>query len=552
MREIAFDVETNSLDPLKARLVGISFCEDGNAIFLECSQSVPLEKIRNKLSYRNTVNIGHNLRYDLHVLFQNCGLELNSRIWDTMIAAHLLGKDGLGLKERALKDLGMDMKQYNEINHNNINELAEYAKKDAEATYRLKQLYLPLLNKENLYDLFVRIEMPLIDVLLDMERTGIKTNRSYLEKLKQEIPNKINHLQKQFYSLVEKPINMNSPKQLSGLFFEDLKLKPVKYSKKTNNPSVDVEALEKLAEKNIPHAKLILEHRLLSKLLNTYIIPILEGLDKNDRIHTSFNQTATATGRLSSSKPNLQNIPVRSGPTIRRAFIPGKGKKLICADYSQIELRILAHFSQDSVMLEAFRNHRDLHSETASMIFRASVNQITQEMRNIAKTLNFGLIYGMGPQRLAGALKIPFKQAQDFMWRYFSIYKDIKQFEKKLIYECSKKGYVTTLFGRKRRLTEINLSDHAKRSFAERAAINTPIQGTAAEIIKLAMIALHNKFKNTDTKMLVQIHDELLFETPEDNAIKVAKTIKEIMENIIHLKVPLVAGIKICNNWAEK
>lgn len=549
MKEIAFDTETTSLCPLKAGLVGVSFFSDGQASYFDCRNGFSENDIESLLINSDNL-IGHNLKYDLHVL-KNHGINFNGRFFDTMIAAHLLGKEGIGLKERS-HDVGMQLTPYKEINLDNPAELAEYAKKDAEATYKLKQLYQPLLVKDNLSNLFTNIEMPLIEVLADMERAGVKINRSYLERIKQELPLKISGLETKLYELTKRPININSPKQIADLIFNELKHKPIKFSKKTSDPSVDSETLEELAEKGVLHAQIILEHRLLSKMLSTFVMPILEGLDDDDRIHTSFNQAVTATGRLSSSGPNLQNIPVRSGGIIRKAFIAGKGKKLIRADYSQIELRVLAHYSQDRVMVEAFKNNRDLHTETASLIFKVPIAQVTHETRHVAKTLNFGIIYGMGPERLAKTLKISVSDAQRFIRQYFLIYKETKQFEARLIRFASQKGYTKTLYGRRRPLPEINSFNSFQRSSAERMAVNTPIQGTAAEIIKLSMIALHNEFKGTETKMLIQIHDELVLEAPEGEAVMVARKIKEVMEHIAQLRVPLVVEVKICDNWADE
>jgi len=549
MEEIAFDTETTSLCPLKARLVGVSFFGDGQASYFDCRNGIPENDIESIL-INSSILIGHNIKYDVHLL-KNHGINYQGQLFDTMIAAHVLAKEGVGLKERA-NDVGMQLTPYEEIDPDNPIELAEYAKKDAEATYKLKQFYQPLLIKNDLNNLFTKIEMPLIEVLVDMERTGVKINRSYLEKIKQELPLKISALETKLYELTKKPININSPKQIADLIFKELKHKPIKFSKKTNDPSVDSETLEELADGGILHAQIILEHRTLSKLLSTFVTPILEGLDDDDRIHTSFNQAVTATGRLSSSGPNLQNIPVRSGGIIRQAFVAGKGKKLIRADYSQIELRVLAHFSQDRVMVEAFKNNRDLHTETASLIFKIPAAQVTPETRHVAKTLNFGIIYGMGPERLAKTLKISVSDAQKFIRQYFLIYRETKQFEARMIRFASQKGYTKTLFGRRRPLPEINSYNSFQRSSAERMAVNTPIQGTAAEIIKLSMIALHNEFKGTETKMLLQIHDELVFETPEREAVRVAGKIKEVMEHIVQLRVPLVVEVKVCDNWADE
>ncbi|MCX5781224.1 MAG: DNA polymerase I, partial [Elusimicrobia bacterium] len=401
--------------------------------------------------------------------------------------------------------------------------------------------------------LFFDIEMPLVNILAEMEYFGIKVNMPLLKKLDSEFKQSLKTIEKNIYSLAGEEFNINSPKQLSVILFEKLKLPVLKKTK--TGYSTDEEVLTELSDKHELPAKLI-EHRELQKLESTYIDSLINLADKKtSRVHTSFNQAVTATGRLSSTEPNLQNIPIRSdyGKKIRSVFIAEKDNILLSADYSQIDLRVLAHISQDPALIKAFKNGEDIHSATAREIFGVTDKEITDEIRRIAKTINFGIIYGISPYGLSQQLKISTTEAKNYIDKYFEKYKGVKEWMGNLLQETRVSGYVSTLFGRIRYLPDINSKNAQVRGFSERIAMNTPIQGTSADIIKIAMINLNRHFKkeNYKTKMLVQVHDDLLIETPEKELNKTAALAKEEMENAVKLEIPVVVDIKSGLNWAE-
>jgi DNA polymerase-1 len=385
-----------------------------------------------------------------------------------------------------------------------------------------------------------------------MELAGIKVDTHLLQELSHEFRAKLAELEKEIYKLAGLEFNINSPRQLGEILFDKLKLP---HGRKTKTGySTDVKVLEKLSFHELPRAVLI--HRNLSKLQSTYVEKLAALVHpRTGRVHTSFNQTVTATGRLSSSNPNLQNIPIRTeeGQRIRQAFVPEKGHLFVAGDYSQIDLRVLAHYSQDKALLEAFRSGRDIHNETAAEIFFVSPMLITPQMRRVAKTINFGIVYGMSSFGLAGQLNVSRKEAQTFIDRYFKHYAGVQQFMEDIVKQARKDRYVTTLLNRIRLLPDINSSNRTRREFAERTAINTPIQGTAADIIKLAMIKVDRELKKKKMrgKMLLQIHDELVFEVPEKEVEKTEKLVRGCMESVLQLDVPLVVNIATGKNLAK-
>jgi DNA polymerase-1 len=412
--------------------------------------------------------------------------------------------------------------------------------------------FRPKLKKQKLWPLFADLETPLVPILAEMELAGIKVDTHLLHELSEEFGAKLAELEKEIYRLAGEEFNINSPRQLGDILFDKLKLP---HGRKTKTGySTDVKVLEKLSFHELPQAMLI--HRNLSKLQSTYVEK-LAGLvhPRTGRVHTSFNQTVTATGRLSSSKPNLQNIPIRTeeGQRIRQAFIPEKGHVFVAGDYSQIDLRVLAHYSQDKALLEAFRSGQDIHSRTAAEIFFVSPMLITKQMRRVAKTINFGIVYGMSSFGLAGQLNLSRKEAQTFIDRYFKHYAGVQQFMEDIVIQAREDKHVTTLLNRIRLLPDINSSNRTRREFAERTAINTPIQGTAADIIKLAMIKVDQelKKKGLKTRMLLQIHDELVFEVPEVEVEYISKLVKDCMESVMSLDVPLVVNISVGKNLAK-
>jgi DNA polymerase-1 len=435
-----------------------------------------------------------------------------------------------------------------------VDKVSKYCCEDSDVTWRLKNILEKEIEKKELDNLFHDVEMPLVEVLAAMEMNGVAIDTEYLAGLSSEMERKLDRLTKKVFELAGEEFNVNSPKQLSGILFEKMKLPVVKRTK--TGFSTDEEVLTKLASRH-PLPKVLLEHRELSKLKSTYV-DALPGLvnPKTGRVHTSFNQTVTQTGRLSSSDPNLQNIPIRTeeGRKIRKAFMPsGRDNILLSADYSQIELRILAHLSADKHLIEAFKSGRDIHAFTAGLVFGVKEDDVTDEMRGMAKTVNFGIIYGMSPYGLSQSLGIEVDKAKEFIDSYFERYPDVKSYLEGLIAEAREKGFVTTILGRRRYIPEINSSDIRLRQFAERTAVNAPIQGSAADIIKVAMLAIHQKMmkEGLESKMILQVHDELVFDVPKKEAGRMARIVKEGMEDVIKLKVPVEARLEEGKNWLE-
>lgn len=499
------------------------------------------------------------MSYDIkgvYLFFKQEGISMRGAHFDAGIASYLLNpsRTSHALEDVAYEELGFQVKVrshpplaeggYSE----GLNACAE-----ADAVLQLSKKMLPQLEIEGLLKLFHEIEIPLSEVLAEMELCGIKVDKDYLVKLSQELEGQIGLVQKKIYAVAGAEFNINSPKQLAGILFDTLKLKPVKKTK--TGFSTDEGVLRTLAVQHELPAE-VLNFRQLSKLKSTYVDAILELANPaTQRIHTSFNQTVTATGRLSSSEPNLQNIPIRTelGKRIRRGFITESGCLFLSADYSQIELRIVAHFSQDSLLIDAFEKDEDVHTRTASEVFGIMPEFVTPEMRRRAKAINFGIIYGMGAYGLAAELGISQDEARGYIDDYFLHYKGVKTFIDKTIGEAMEKGYVTTFFGRRRHVPEIRSESEQIRRFGERIAINTPIQGTAADIIKVAMIKISRRLKseNLQSRMLLQIHDELIFEVPEKEIGLMKDIVKNEMESAVKLSVPVMVDIQTGKNWGE-
>lgn len=578
---LVVDTETTSLDQLTARLVGISLCVNKDtAWYLPCGhrdreahllpQQLPLREIvdflRPFLENPDLPKIGHNLKYDWAVLSSphNGGIRMAGPLYDTMIGAWLIDP---GRRIYKLDDLCREMdlqltsfaevvggdKQEGGFAGVSLEAARDYSCEDVYGALLLFEQQEPRLKELDLWSLFSDLECPLVPVLAEMERAGISVDTDLLGRLSAEFGRKLAELEVEIYRQAGREFNINSPRQLAEILFEELKLPRGRKTK--SGYSTDVKVLEKLSRQHeLP--RLILSYRNLAKLKSTYVDQlIIMATGRNGRVHTSFNQCGTATGRLSSSQPNLQNIPVRSedGQRIRAAFVAPPGHVLLSGDYSQIDLRILAHYSRDQVLLKSFREGQDIHRLTAAEIFFVAPQLVTSTMRRVAKTINFGIIYGMSSFGLSRQLNISRKEAQTFIDRYFSHYEGVKDFMKAIVDQARQDGYVTTLLGRRRVLPDINSRNRTRREFAERTAINTPIQGTAADIIKLAMLEVDRDLRGQGlgALMILQIHDELVLEVPEKEVDATRELLRAAMENVFELAVPLEVNLTVSRNLAK-
>ncbi len=598
-KEFTFDTETTGFNPLTADLLGISFSwKKGEAYYLRIQNSESSRACRQAGIQNNEANlfnysdkkkkvnkkvnsylaklkplfedleikkIAHNMKYDFRVM-KNHGVDVKGVYFDTMIASYLLNSASrqhnldavtfseLGFEKISKKDLlgiGKDKITFSEVD---IEKLSLYSCEDADFTNRLYKKLKVALKEQAQSKLFEDVEMPLVEVLSSMEENGIELDVDFLKKMSKKLTKKIKDLETKIYKLAGEEFNINSTKQLKVILFEKLEI-PTQGIKKTKTGfSTAADELEKLKDHH-EIVVLIQNYRELKKLTSTYIDALPELVnEKTKRVHTSFNQTVAATGRLSSSDPNLQNIPVRTelGREIRKAFVAPKGKKLIAIDYSQIELRLAAFISGDPKMMKAFQEGADIHSATAAEINGVSLDEVTKDMRRNAKAVNFGVLYGQGPHGLSKTADISFWEAKEFIDKYFEVYSDVKKYIDSSIEKARKKGYVETLFERRRYLPDINSTIPMIKKATERMAMNAPLQGTAADMIKFAMIKVHELLKDEkDIKMLLQVHDELIFEATEEAIKKFIPRIKEIMEKVIKLKVPIVADVKVGKNWGE-
>ncbi len=574
-KEVAVDTETTSLNALEAELVGVSLCaEAGKAYYIplgheDKKSNLPfndsIELLKPFLQNEKVQKIGQNIKYDLEV-FHRHEMEINPISFDTMLASYVIDPtsrehslDFLAMKYfnykmQPITDLigtGKNQKSFATVP---VKEAVFYAAEDADYTYRLRGKLAPKIDQFELNELYYNIELPLVKVLADIEESGIKVDAAFLDKLSKQIEKKLKKLTEQIYKIAGGEFNINSTQQLSHILFDKLKLPTKGKTAKKTGFSTDVKVLEELAALHeLP--RIILEYRQLTKLKNTYIdaLPILIS-KRTGRVHTSFNQTIAATGRLSSTDPNLQNIPVRSeeGREIRKAFIPGgKENVLLVADYSQIELRILAHYSGDKTLIEAFKNGEDIHTRTAAEVFGVTIDKVTPELRRAAKTANFAVIYGVSAYGLSQQSELNVEQSKEFIDTYFKRYPGIKKYMDETIEFARKHGYVTTLFNRRRYIREINDKNRTVRQFAERTAINTPVQGTAADMIKLAMIRIHTKTQSFQSKMVLQVHDELIFDVHKSELENLKPIVKEGMEKAVKLKVPVVVDMGVGESWFD-
>lgn len=571
-KSVCFDTETTGLDVFTADLVGMSFCfESGKAYYVhlpenrdEC-RDILLEF---KAFFQNEAieKVGQNIKYDLLILAQY-GITLKGNLFDTMIAHYLLQPDlrhgmdymaEIYLQYQTIKyeDL-VGPKGKNQLNIRDVamSNIVDYACEDADITFQLKQLFEKELLMQNFEKLFYEIEMPLVKVLARMEMNGVALDVDSLKESSVVLTENLVALDKEIQDLAGVSFNVASPMQVGEVLFDVLKLDNKAKKTKTGQYSTSEEVLEKLQSKHIIIGK-ILDYRGLKKLLSTYIDALPQMINqRTGKIHTSFNQTVAATGRLSSTNPNLQNIPVREerGREIRKAFIANGDDLFFSADYSQIELRIMAHLSNDSNMIEAFKSGHDIHAATAANIFKIPISEVTSDMRRKAKTANFGIIYGISVFGLAERLQIPRSEAKELIDGYFETYPSVKKYMDNVIQEAKEKGFVETIFGRKRFLSDINSQNSIVRGYAERNAINAPIQGSAADIIKIAMIKIQQNIEKLSLKsqMTLQVHDELNFSVPRDEFDTLKELVIREMENVITLKVPLIADFGVGNNWLE-
>lgn len=561
---IALDTETDSLNFISNKLVGLSISfKTGEAYFILAKLAAELKDI---LEDSEIKKIGHNIKFDLHAL-HNAGIQLAGICGDTMLAAYLLnpGTRQHSLDKLTFAELGHTMFTYEELCGKGkeqkplsavpLEQLTYYAAEDADYTWQLAEKLLPELKQKKLFELYKTLEVPLILALADMERIGVLIDENFLQEMQISLTQKLQKLEQKIYQLAGEEFNIASPKQLKEILFVKLKIGTQNIKKIKTGLSTAAAELEKMRGDH-EIIDLISDHREYSKLQSTYVEALPKLINpKTGRVHTSFNQTITATGRLSSSDPNLQNIPVRTelGREIRRAFIAPPGCKLVSIDYSQIELRVMAHLSKDQKMLAAFKASEDIHRRTAAEIWGVSMDQVTPEMRRNAKSINFGVLYGMGVYGLAQDAGISREEARVFIDKYFALYQDVARYVAELKDLAQEQGYVSTLFGRIRYLPDIHSGIFSVRAAAERMAINMPVQGTAADLMKMALLKVHAEIQagKIKAKMLLQVHDELVFEIAEKNAEKEAEKIKKIMENIYTLDCPLKAEIKIGNNWGE-
>ena len=568
-----FDTETTGLDPLVAELVGMAFCySEGLAFYVP----VPADKdeakklvntFRHVLEDKNKTIIGQNIKYDILVMYKY-GISITARVFDTMIAHYLIqpelkhNLDELAFQylnyktittEELIGKRGKDQLSMRDVD---VELVKDYACEDAEVTFMLVPFMKKGLAEQQIEKLFYEIEMPLLLVLCRMELTGMSVDMDVLKTYSVELTEQINGLERDIIHMAGIEFNVGSPKQVGEVLFDRLEIDKKAKTTKSGQYSTSEEVLMKMRGKH-PIIDKILEFRGLKKLLNTYVDALPELINPNTgRVHTSFNQAVAATGRLSSTNPNMQNIPIRdeAGREIRKAFVARDANHLFfSADYSQVELRLMAHMSQDKNMMEAFVNGEDIHAATASKIYGIPLNEVTSDMRRKAKTANFGIIYGISAFGLSERLSIPRSEAKELIDGYFELYKGVKDYMDKSIAEAREKGYVTTLLGRRRYLPDINSRNAVVRGVAERNAINAPIQGSAADVIKIAMVRIAKRFAddNLNASMTLQVHDELNFDVPKNELEKVKEIVIHEMEHAVALSVPLIVDCGFGNNWLE-
>ena len=578
-KSFCFDTETTGKDPIHDELLGISFANSaGKAIYFQCPSEIDLRKVfiddfRELFQDESIEKIGHNLKFDLTVLHW-CGLKVGGALFDTMLAHTLVFPD----QKHSMDFVAESMLGYSPIPFNSLiddqenedqlsligttisevdtNKLAEYAAEDADITFQISEKLRPLLKEKGQEKVFYDIESPLIAILVAIESEGISLNCQILDQIRESLSESISSLGKEITELAGKEFNLNSPKQLGEVLFDDLKLVEKPKKTKTGQYKTDEGVLNALAPKHRV-VEAILEYRESAKLKSTYVDALPNALSKKTgRIHSSFGQLMTATGRLASNNPNLQNIPIRTsqGREIRKAFVPrSEDFKILAADYSQIELRVMASISGDESMRSAFNEGLDIHSATAAKVYDVDIDEVSSDMRRGAKTVNFGIIYGISAFGLSQRLDISRSEAADLIDSYFEEYPRVKEYMDDTILFAKENGFVETVSGRRRYLRDINSSNAMIRSAAERTAINTPIQGTAADMIKLAMVGVHQALSEGEfkTKMILQVHDELLFDMAIEEEDKIKEIVVEEMQNALPMEIPAVVDVGVGENWLE-
>ena len=569
---LALDTETTSSNPMEAELVGMSFsCQENEAYYIPVPENrQEAEKIvtlfRPLLENTTSVKVGQNIKYDMIVL-QRYGARVAGPLFDTMLAHYVLQPElrhnmdylaeiYLNYKTIHIDELiGAKGKGQKSMRELSPSEVYHYACEDADITLKLKNILEKELKSQALEELFYNIEMPLVPVLVNLECNGVLLDVDSLKQSSTHFTQRLQEIEEEIYALANTSFNIASPKQVGEVLFDQLKITSKAKKTKTGQYVTSEEVLESLRTKH-PVVEKILVHRGLKKLLGTYVdaLPLLIN-QETGRIHTSFNQAVTATGRLSSSNPNLQNIPIRDedGKEIRKAFIPDEACEFFSADYSQIELRIMAHLSGDENMIDAFRSGHDIHAATAAKIYKVPIEEVTSDMRRKAKTANFGIIYGISVFGLAERMNVPRAEAKELIEEYFQTYPKIKAYMDQSIQVAQERGYVETIFHRKRYLPDINSRNATVRGYAERNAINAPIQGSAADIIKVAMAHIYQRFEaeGIQAKMILQVHDELNFSVPVSEKEKVQQIVIEEMERAYPMQVPLRADCGWGKNWLE-
>jgi len=571
-KAVCFDTETTSLNELEAELVGMSFSyKKGLAYYIPLSEDQgevlqTLEIFRPFFEKENLLKIAHNLKFDYKVLKQY-DITVKGAMFDTMIAHYLLNPDGrhgmdylsevyLNYKPVSIETIiGKKGKNQGNFRDADLRTQTDYAAEDADVTFQLYELFAPQLKKENLEDLFYNIEMPLMEVLAKMELEGISLDEKWLAQESIDLENDLRQLESKIFEISGEEFNMNSPRQLGDVLFDKMQLDPKAKKTKTGQYATSEDVLQKLASKHeiIQH---ILEYRTYQKLKSTYVDALPSQIDKDDnRVHTNFSQTTAATGRLASVNPNLQNIPIRTlrGQQIRGAFVSAEGKKIISADYSQIELRLIAEISGEDNMIKAFQDGEDIHASTAAKLFDIPLEEVSKTQRGQAKTVNFGILYGQGAFALAEQTGLSRSEAKQMIEAYYETYPKLKEYMAEQVKRARDIGYVETILGRKRHLKDINSGNFVVRAHAERNAVNAPIQGSAADVVKMAMIKIQKELEKEklQTKMLLQVHDELVFESPIDEVDVATNIIKTEMENAIETQVPLLVEVGVGNNWLE-
>jgi DNA polymerase-1 len=573
----AVDLETTSLDPLQAEIVGYSFAWPGRAVYVPVRHRTAEGRVSPQLDPDEALGVlqplledpslgkvGQNLKYDSAV-FTQAGVQLRGIVDDTMLADYLLEPEQTrhGLDDLALRHLGHRNITYSEVTGGRPEEISfadvdvaaatAYAAEDADVAWRLRERLRPMLTARGLLEVYQRVELPLIEVLASMERSGIGVDVQRLEGLATELAERIVQSEARVFALAGRPFQINSTRQLAEILFEERKLP---HGKRTQSGwSTDADTLERLAELD-PLPAEVLTYRGLTKLKSTYADTLPSFVSPVDgRIHTSFHQATAATGRLASNNPNLQNIPIRTedGRRIRACFTARPGHSFVSLDYSQVELRVLAHYCQTGPLVESFQRGEDIHRRTASEIFSVPLDAVTSEQRRAAKAINFGIIYGMGPQRLAHDLRVSRAEATRYLEQYFARYDRVQAVQDELIARARRQGYAETLTGRKRPIPDIGAPQQRERAAAERIALNSPIQGSAADIIKLAMISAHGALRGfgKDAQLVLQVHDELLLEVRDERVAEVGAAVRHEMEAAFPLRVPLEVAVGVGRNWAE-